>query len=250
MSVDDRVVLDASVARLHTLVAALTPAEMRAPAYPADWMIADVLSHLGSGAVIFTLRLEAALGGPDVNPEPVWDAWNAKDPDAQAADGLEADRAFLDRLDALTDDERDQLTVALGPMSFDHAGFVRLRINEHVMHSWDIAVAFDVSASLPTDGAGVLLAALPMIASFSGRPTGSTRELRVHTTRPAHGFVVNLSASGVSINETDLAGPAGLTLPAEAFVRLVYGRLDPAHTPAFEGAEADLAELRRAFPGV
>ena len=45
-------------------------------------------------------------------------------------------------------------------------------------------------------------------------------------------------------------GPADLTLPAEAFVRLVYGRLDPDHTPAFEGDPADLDTLRRTFPGV
>ena len=41
-----------------------------------------------------------------------------------------------------------------------------------------------------------------------------------------------------------------MVLPAEALVRLVYGRLDPDHTPSFDGDEADLDELRRAFPGV
>jgi hypothetical protein len=40
-----------------------------------------------------------------------------------------------------------------------------------------------------------------------------------------------------------------LELPAEAFVRLVYGRLDPAHTPPVSGT-ADLDELRSVFPGV
>ena len=40
-----------------------------------------------------------------------------------------------------------------------------------------------------------------------------------------------------------------LQLPAEALVRLVYGRLDPAHTPPVETRGVDLDELRRLFPG-
>jgi hypothetical protein len=39
-------------------------------------------------------------------------------------------------------------------------------------------------------------------------------------------------------------------MPAEAFVRLVYGRLDPAHTPAsITGDPADLDHLRQVFTG-
>jgi hypothetical protein len=38
-------------------------------------------------------------------------------------------------------------------------------------------------------------------------------------------------------------------LPAEAFVRLVYGRLDPDHTPPLTSRQVDLDRLRRAFPG-
>jgi hypothetical protein len=40
-------------------------------------------------------------------------------------------------------------------------------------------------------------------------------------------------------------------LPAEAFIRLLYGRLDPDHTPSSVTTDgADLDVLRRAFPGV
>lgn len=247
---DERSVLGASVARLRNLVEPLSPEELRAQAYPSEWTVADVLSHLGSGALISILRVAEVLGGAEVAPQPIWDEWNAKDPDAKAADALQADRALLERLDALTDDERDGFTFAMGPMSFDYAGFIRLRINEHVLHSWDIAVVFDPAAALPSDGVGVVLEALPMIASFTGKPTGSTRELRVRTTAPDRHFVITLAVDGVSLVPSNGVGTVDLELPAEAFVRLVYGRLDPDHTPAFEGTEADLNELRRAFPGV
>jgi hypothetical protein len=42
---------------------------------------------------------------------------------------------------------------------------------------------------------------------------------------------------------------AELELPAEALLRLVYGRLDPAHTPPLKTRGVDLDELRAVFPG-
>ncbi len=39
-------------------------------------------------------------------------------------------------------------------------------------------------------------------------------------------------------------------MPAEALLRLSYGRLDPEHTPADVAADpADLDRLRKVFPG-
>jgi uncharacterized protein (TIGR03083 family) len=247
---DDRAVLDASIAGLRDLVAGLGPEDLRAQAYPSEWTVADVLSHLGSAAVISTLRVDAALGGGEVAAQPIWDEWNAKDPDAKAADSLEADRAFVERLDALSDEERARFQVRLGPMTFDYSGYLRLRINEHVLHGWDIAVVFDPSAALLPDAVGIVLEALPMIARFAGKPSGSTKALRVRTTAPDRQLAVDLTADGVSVRPADSPGVPDLVLPAEAFVRLVYGRLDPDHTPSFEGKEAHLADLRRALPGV
>ncbi len=40
-----------------------------------------------------------------------------------------------------------------------------------------------------------------------------------------------------------------LVLPAEAWSRLLYGRLDPDHTPEFTGDAALLDTLRAVFPG-
>jgi uncharacterized protein (TIGR03083 family) len=140
--------------------------------------------------------------------------------------------------------------MAMGPMTLDLDGSLRLRISEHVMHTWDIAVAFDPAAALLPDGVGVILEVLPMIAGFTGKPTGSTRDVRVRITAPPRQLVVRLSPEGVAVASHDGASPPDVELPAEAFARLVYGRLDPDHTPAFDGSEADLDELRRAFPGV
>ena len=92
---------------------------------------------------------------------------------------------------------------------------------------------------------------LSLIARFAGRPTNALHDLYVHTTDPARDFTLALGAEAVALEPTaPVAGAEpDLELPAEALVRLVYGRLDPDHTPPVRGS-ADLAELRRAFPGI
>ena len=75
------------------------------------------------------------------------------------------------------------------------------------------------------------------------------RLLRVSTTDPARDFILQ---TGESVTLTPADGEAGvpeLRLPAEALIRLVYGRLDPAHTPAVQASGVDLDELRAIFPG-
>jgi len=52
----------------------------------------------------------------------------------------------------------------------------------------------------------------------------------------------------VSLTPSTKRGGPDLELPAEAFVRLVYGRLDPDHTPRVDG-DFDLESLRHVFPG-
>jgi uncharacterized protein (TIGR03083 family) len=248
---DELTVLEASVARLRELVAPLTPEQLRAPAYPTEWTVADVLSHLGSGAVISTLWVDQALGGTEVTPQPIWDEWNAKDPDAQAADLLVADRQLVDRLNSLSDEERDRFAFVMGPMDLDLAGFLRLRLNEHAVHTWDVAVGFDPEATLAPDAVPLVLDAVSMLAGFSGRPSESPQEFRIRTVGPDRRFTVSSTPDGVTLAPDDGAGDAtaDIALPTEAFVRLVYGRLDPAHTPPVEGAEETLDALRHTFPG-
>jgi uncharacterized protein (TIGR03083 family) len=248
--------LRSSVERLRRLVEPLTANELRAPAYPAEWSIADVLSHLGSGAVIMGLRLRAGMSGEDLPDDlgPVWDEWNAKSPEAQAIDALEADRSLVDRLDALTDEDRAGLSISLGPMQLGFPVFLGLRLNEHALHTWDIEVTFDPTASLPTGATALVVDQLAMIVQFSGRPTPAQRDLHVVTTDPHRAFTLSLGGDAVTLTPTALTsatdvGPPDLELGADALIRLVYGRLDPDHTPAVQGA-VDLEVLRRVFPGV
>jgi len=230
--------LRASVARLHELVRGLDVDQLESPSYASDWSIADVLSHLGSSAVIMRQRLRDARAGVEttLDAQPIWDEWRAKTPRAKADD-------------ALSRQEWERVTFNFGPVTVGLEVAVALRLNEHAFHTWDIEVVFDDEARLPLDAAAVIVDNLGFIARFTARPTGDEREVRLRTTHPTRHFTVRLTADTAELLEGDAGEQPDLELPAEAFCRLVYGRLDPEHSPAVEANGEVLNTLRRVFPG-
>jgi len=238
--------------RLQALVEPLDLASLEQRSYASEWSIAQVLSHLGSGADIFALFLEAGLAGQDPPGSdafvPVWNAWNAKDPQAQATDGLRADEAAVERFESLDPDQR-RLRLQVFGMDMDLIGLARMRVSEHAVHTWDVAVALDSSATVAPEAVGLLVDMVGQLAARSGKPDGKQRRIRVSTTDPERHFVLETSEA-VSLTESDgEEGLPELRLPAEALVRLVYGRLGPHHTPPVEADGVDLDELRQLFPG-
>ena len=121
--------------QLADRVRALTPAQRRGPSACTEWTIAQVLSHLGSGAEIMGGTVGAALRGedpPGSDAAPaVWDRWNAMDPDEQAAGFLEWSERLVATLEALDDDDRANLRIDLGflPEPADVATVTGLRLN-------------------------------------------------------------------------------------------------------------------------
>jgi uncharacterized protein (TIGR03083 family) len=243
--------------RLRASVEPLGPDQLAQRSYPSEWTIAQVLSHLGSQAEIFGLMLEAGLAGqePPGREEfpPIWDTWNAKDPQAQATDALRADQTTLERLESMDAGERERLHLKLFGMDIDTAGFARMRVSEHAVHTWDVLVALDPAATLAPDAVALLIDTLDQLVARSGKPDGKQRKVRVSTTDPERQFILE-TGEAVTLTPADgettpELGLSELRLPAEAFVRLTYGRMDEAHTPPAEQAGVDLDELRQIFPG-
>lgn len=244
--------LRSSVARLRDLVRPLDDTQLERQAYPTEWRIADVLSHLGSGAVIMTRRIDDGLAGkalPDDFAPSVWDEWNAKSTREKADDALAADQSLLERLEAVGEQERSTFTASFGPLTVGFDELIGLRLNEHGMHTWDVEVALDPSATLHSEQTALLIDNLGLLARYTAKPTGSLRTIAIRTTEPARDFVVDLAHDAVTFSAEPGGGQRPLVLPAEAFARLLYGRLDPDHTPPFEGDGDSLAELRKVFPG-
>ena len=245
--------LAASVKRLRELVRGLDVDQLESPSYATDWSIADVLSHLGSGAVLMARRLEAALTGellPDDVAQPVWDEWNAKSPQAKADDSLAEDERLGKALEAVDDVDRQRIEFPFGPVTVSFETAAALRLNEHALHTWDIEVMADSGVGLPPDAARVIIDNLGMIGRFAAKPTGDEREIRVRTRDPIRHFTVRLTSDSAQLLEGDAGVDPDLELPAESFCRLVYGRLDPDHSPAVPANGEVLGLLRRVFPGI
>jgi uncharacterized protein (TIGR03083 family) len=243
--------------RLRASVEPLGPDQLTQRSYPSEWTIAQVLSHLGSQAEIFGLMLQAGLAGqePPGREEfpPIWDRWNAKDPQAQATDAVRADQATLERMESMDADERERLHLKRFGMDIDATGFARMRLSEHAVHTWDVLVALDPAATLAPDAVALLIDTLPQVAGRSAKPDGQQRKVRVSPTDPGREFILE-TGDEVTLTPSDgdatpELGLSELRLPAEALIRLVYGRLDEAHTPPAETAGVELDELRQIFRG-
>jgi uncharacterized protein (TIGR03083 family) len=242
--------------RLQAVVGPLDLGQLEQPAYPSKWSIAQVLSHLGSQAEIFGLFLAASLSGAEPPGReafgPIWDTWNAKSPQAQATDALNADEATLEQFESLDADQRARMRLHLFGMDLDVTGIARMRVGEHAIHTWDVAVALDPAATVAPDAVALLIDTLGQLVARAAKPDGVQRRVRVTTTDPDRTFILQ---TGESVTLTPAAGGEGeeglpgLRLPAEAFIRLAYGRLDPDHTPPVEASGVDLDELRAIFPG-
>lgn len=259
-------VLAGSHDRICDLVGELDDAGLQGPSYCTGWSIAQVLSHLGSGAEIFKLLLDAVVAGEptpsrEVMPA-IWDRWNGMRPQDQAEEFLATDGQLVETLENLGDRLDDLTFTFFGAMQLDAAGLVGMRLSEHAVHTWDVAVALDPKATVDPDAVGLLVDRLPQMAGRAGRPeaaAGGLVEVTVATVDPVRRFVLRVDEvvrldAGESPG-TDAREPAEgarriVHLPSEAFLRLVYGRLDPAHTPAIAPAEEPVVEsLRTLFPG-
>lgn len=90
-SLADRTI--AALRSTHDEMAALVPGlsddQLTHRSGAAEWTVAQVLSHLGSGAEITRASLRAAVGDASASDEDfnqgVWDRWNALGPVEQAA---------------------------------------------------------------------------------------------------------------------------------------------------------------------
>jgi uncharacterized protein (TIGR03083 family) len=231
----------------------LTEDELRQRSYDTEWSIADVLSHLGSQAEIFGLFLDAGLTGQDPPGRdefmPIWDTWNAKEPQAQATDSLRADDATTKRFESMSEQEREQLRLRAFGRDMDITGVTGMRLSEHALHTWDVAVTLDPAATIEPDAVDLLI---DLAGGVAGRAKadGTARKICVATTDPKRHFLLE-TGENVTLTPADHHDEKQpkLVLPAEALIRLVYGRLDPEHTPEIETSDVDLDELRAIFPG-
>lgn len=255
----DRII--ASLSSLHdgavTLARDLTDEQLSRPSGASEWTIADVLSHLGSGAEITYPRLAAAIAGEpagDGDNQAVWGRWNAMSPREQADGFVEHDTRLVELLESTTAEQRDTVRVDLGflPEPVSLATAAGMRLNEVAQHDWDVRVGLDSAATGDPEAAVILLdlfaGDLAFLLGFAGKADALDAPATVVI--GDHLLVIADSVS-VQAGAADTAPTATLQGSPESVVRLLGGRLGPAHTPGDVQVigNVSLDDLRRVFPG-
>ncbi len=248
--------------QLTALAGRLHQADLTRPSYARNWTVAQVYSHLGSGAEIGLAAVGAALDGvtAPIDPEPIWARWNAKTPAAMVSDYVDADERYLTVVEGLDDATRERLRVPFHLDLVDLSTYLTLRLIEHTLHNWDIRVAFDPQATLATAAVPLLIDVLVTGAAEVSDRTTATRmapaELVITTTGPDGRYLLTIGEN-VSLRLLDeqaaatRPGAGWLELPTEGLMRLVSGRMDPKHTPdpTVSDGKPTLDDLRQLFPG-
>ena len=246
--------------QLTALVGTFTEEDLRRPSGASDWDVSQVLSHLGSAAVINLATLQGALkeAGEPTEPTVIWARWNAMSPRERADEFIAADTALVDRYERLTDAERSELRLEVGflpfPLTVAMAG--RMRLNEIVLHGWDVRVAFDERRGARPRTVAVVLNGEPNLIGWLGktevldgryaRPAGH-HQRAVVAVHPA----VGRSGGGpagrrVRSERRDASAPGGGLAPAGR--RPAGGRSHPGRDRGHRGRRSGSAP-RRVFPG-
>jgi uncharacterized protein (TIGR03083 family) len=245
---------------LAAYAAQLDERALTGPSGASEWQVSQVLSHLGSGAEIGLATLEAALKG-DRPPDSafnhsVWDRWNAMPPVEHRDGFLAANRRLVERYEGLDAATRAELRVDMGflPAPISLADAARMRLAEFTAHTWDVKVGADDTARLAPEAVPLLLDSLAgMFGYIAHADALAQRPVRLAVELPdlRRSFGLEI-ADAVAATDPAPDQPDGvLRAPAEAWLRLVAGRLAPKWTPP--GVEVEgpvsLDDLRRVFPG-
>jgi hypothetical protein len=253
---------------LADLAEELGVSDVLARSYCDEWSIAQVFSHLGSGAEIGRDELVAALAGegmPDC--ESIWARWDALEPADMVRGFAPSDARYLALVDDLLDRgalARDDLRIPLHGWSLDLKTFLVFRLLEVALHQWDVRVLREPAVEVDAEAAHLLLEAYPL-QLVGGAADASVAErigparVRAEIADAEQAVEVVVQPPVLVVPERELPDAAqGLPVTtvavptAGAWCRWLSGRLDPAHTPpAVEvRGPVPLDDLRQLFPGV
>lgn len=238
---------------LHRLVDGLSVKDLSRRSFADEWTVAQVLSHLGSGAEICAELVRRGLAGEDKGPQrdqivPIWERWNALGPAEQRDHWKRADSAHLDLLAGITVDQEGSLRVPYfaGPM--DLTTYLGYRLSEHAVHGWDIAAAYDPSATV--GHLDLVWGRIDMIASRfyddATRDRLASQQISLsHGDRQDRLDIADEVHIG---HDSDPDAPSTVTATTDVLTRLVYGRLREEDRLQITGP-ASRDDLTQLFPG-
>jgi uncharacterized protein (TIGR03083 family) len=245
--------VDRTIAALraeHDVLVTLIPElDLSAQSGAADWTLAQVISHLGSGAEIGRASIARAAGEdvPPADAQAIWARWDAATPIDQAAGYVEHGSRWLETAESVP--ATASVDMGFLPEPIPLAAALGMRLNEVANHVWDVRVALDPSAEVSASSAAVLVeqfaGPLAFLLGFSGKADQVAEPVRLAV--PGGGVVIE---DAVSMTPSLTDATATLTGAPGAAVRLLSGRLRaPYDSDVAVTGNVTLDDLRRVFPG-
>jgi uncharacterized protein (TIGR03083 family) len=226
--------------------------------YCTDWLVYQVVSHIGSGSRIGRMRLEAwASGGPPATREvmqSVWGLFDSLRPEQMLGVYSEAVQEYL-AAEAATPDAAGLQDVegyaGKRPMYAYQLG----RVWELACHSWDVYVARDPKARFHPEAVSLLAPRLQYVGAYLDKERGaalSTRPIVFKLKDSGSEYTLDPGAERPRLqHEASADAPLVVEGPDEEVIRFVGGRhFVPGTLPqlkAAKGTPQDLANLRHAF---
>jgi uncharacterized protein (TIGR03083 family) len=247
--------LNTSSERLVKTVHDLTDDALAQPSFADGWSIAQVLSHLGSAAEICTMLVRQGIDGDAIAPSaddtrPVWQRWDALSGPAQREAWYEADRRHRELLASLDARQLESVQVPYFAGLLSVPAYVGYRLSEQSVHAWDVEVALDSTVTIPAAEVELLWDRLDLIVTRfrDGDVLQRLAPKQLAVELPGRTLTLDLN-TGLNLRDNAPTDPAATVAgPAEALVRLVYGRHRPEDGVTVTG-DLTLHDMRRLFPG-
>jgi uncharacterized protein (TIGR03083 family) len=244
--------------RLGRYLEALDPSGWVEQSYCTDWLVYQVVSHIGSGSRIGRMRLEAWVSGaPPATREvmqSVWGLFDSLRPEQMLSAYQAAVQEYLAAEAATPDDAGVQEVdgfVGKRPLAAYQLG----RVWELACHSWDIQVTRNPQARFDPQAVALLAPRLQHVGVFLDKDRAaalSTKPIVFRLADSATAYTLDPGADRPRLQPGSIAdAPLVVEGPDEEIMRFVAGRhVVPGTQPqlkAVKGTPQDLANLRRAF---
>ncbi|SIR74057.1 TIGR03083 family protein [Micromonospora avicenniae] len=247
--------LNTSSERLLKTVRDLPDDVLARPSFADRWSVAQVLSHLGSGAEISTMLVQRGIDGDTTTPtvddvRPIWQRWDALSAPAQREAWLGADRRHRALLASLDAQQLEAVRVPYFAGLLSLPTYLGYRLSEQSVHAWDIEVALDPAATIPAAEVELLWDRLDLVATRF-RDADVLQRLapkQLALGLPDRTRTLDLHDELHLIDSAPQNPAATVTGTAEALLRLIYGRNRPEDGVNVTG-DVVLDDLRRLFPG-
>jgi uncharacterized protein (TIGR03083 family) len=239
--------------RLNEHLGSLDAAGWVEQSYCTDWLVYQVVSHIGSGSRIGGLRLRAWLGSGDPvsreSMQQVWGYFDSLAPEQMYAAFSDAMHEYL-AVEASTPDDAGLREVEGFAGKRPLYAYQLSRTWELACHSWDVYVARDRGARLDPEAVALLAANLQYNFLPLDRERGSalqTKPIAFELTDSGARYTLDPTAERPRLTAGAGDAPMVVSGPDEEVVRFVAGRHFLPGARSGLRSTQDLSALRRAF---